>query len=141
SGEGDDIATFLNEAEAQLKPYLAEITDPQFLKMVQGIPEAAAAWAQVADYIAMGGNRPAIVACQQAAEAIRPLSLPTARWFEAYGQKIEQAQGVENLSPNTGLGNALQEGWQMWDRGRAAEAKVAAERALQAAMTPGERQA
>src|SRR5258708_9459492 len=109
--------------------------------MARGIDEAAAAWDRVGEAIVMGGRRPALTACQQAAEAIRPLSPAIARWFDAYLKQIEESQHVEHLSPNPALGAVLETGWELWDRGRGIDAKAAGEQALTACTTDGERRA
>jgi Protein kinase domain len=141
SGDGADIADFLIEARARLEPYAADISDPQFQALVEGIETARAEWARVTDYIALGGRRPAESACKKAAESLRPLNQPTAHWFDEYVRRIEEAPRVEFLSPNVTLGRALSEGWDSWDRGRGGEAQSCGEKALSVAATDSERRA
>ncbi len=138
ASDGANISDFLTEAHTILKPYTVNVNDPQFQAIVQGIDTTSAAWARVTDFIALGGRRPAITACQQAADAIRSLSRSTARWFEEYVRRIEEAQRVEYLSPNVALGRALSDGWEAWDRGRGGEAQGYGDKALGMARTDSE---
>ncbi len=141
ASDGSDIADFLVEAQTQLRPYASDITDPRFQAVVKGIDTAISEWTHVMDCIVMGGRRPAITACRQAADAIRPLNAATARWFDDLLQHIEEAPRVEHLSPNATLGRALAEGWEAWDRGRSGEAQGLGEKALAAARNDGEKRA
>jgi tetratricopeptide (TPR) repeat protein len=139
--DGANISQFLEDAQARLRPYGADVADPQFQAMIQGIDDATAAWLRVADFITLGGRRPTITACQQAADAIQPLNPSLARWFNEYAKRIEHITRIDELNPNAALGAALAQGWDQWDRGRAAEAKAAGEQALTHATNDGEKHA
>ena len=82
-----------------------------------------------------------MAASRQAADAIRLLNQPIARWFEDMQHRIEEAPRVESLSPNAALGRALAEGWEAWDRGRAGEAQGLGEKALAATTVDSEKRA
>jgi hypothetical protein len=141
NSDGSDIAEFLAAAHAQLNGYTADVGDPRFQTIVRGVETAIAEWNRVTDFIAMGGRRPAFTACRQAAEAIRPLNVAIARWFDEYVHKIEDAPRVEYLSPNVSFGRAMSDGWESWDRGRGGEAQASGEKALGLATSESERRA
>jgi len=141
ASDGANLSDFLINAQTVLKPYMVNVNDPQFQALAQGIDTTSAAWARVTDFIALGGRRPAVTACQQAADAIRPLNKAVARWFEEYIRRIEEAQRVEYLSPNVALGRALSDGWEAWDRGRGGEAQGYGDKALGIAKTDSEKRA
>lgn len=137
--DGGDIAAYLARAQAALAPYAADVRDPRFQDVVNGIETAIKAWAGALDSIVLGGRKPAVDACRAAAEAIRPLNRATALWFEEFARKVDEAQRVEQFSPNSLVGKALAEGWEQWDRGRSAESMQAGKRAADAAQTEAEK--
>ncbi|HVO44312.1 MAG TPA: hypothetical protein VMT34_16920, partial [Aggregatilineales bacterium] len=137
--DADTIVGFMNRARTELGAY--DLNDRQFAAILQGVGSASAAWAVAGDCIALGGRRPAAEACRAAAEAIRPLNPGAARWFADYAKRVEEASHVESLSPNAANGRAIMDGWEAWDRGKAAEAKAAGEKAAKAAVTDGEKRA
>jgi hypothetical protein len=132
---------WLYEVQTRLTVYEADLPDPQFAAIRQGVAEAIAALSDARDVLADGGRRPAMTDFATAANAIRLLNGNYARRFDETVRQIEEARYVEALSPNQVLGQALSEGWEAWDRGKNAEAQIAAERARAAATTTGERAA
>ncbi len=141
AADGGNIMAFLHDSEARLKPYIGDITDPGFQTMIGGIDATIEAWTHVVDSIAMGGRRPALNACQQAADTIHAMSQATERWFKEYQHRVEETPRIESLSPNLAFGRAMAEGWEAWDRGRGGEAQGMGDRALSAALIDGEKRA
>lgn len=136
---GETLATWFEDVQQFLLPYLDDLSDPALHEAARAIAEAGGRWMTVINYLALGRRRPTVLLLRETADLIRPINEHLAAWFGDLANRLPDALWVEKLSPNQPLAEALIAGWQAWDRGDALAAAQAGRAAYEVAVTDGER--
>lgn len=137
--DGVNLAEWFRDVREFLQPYLADLGDPRLQAIATAVERAADGWATAVNYVALGRRQPTIEVLRLTADEIRAVNEHLAAWLGTVANRIPDATFVEKHSANPPLADALISGWKAWDRGDGARAAQAAEQALSAAQTEGER--
>jgi serine/threonine protein kinase len=139
NADGSDLAAWLQQAQDDLNPFVERLFDEMLVGMVSGLKIAAQSWSDY-DNAALQGNRlGAVTALVNATNAVGTISPTLAGWFNHLRTLVSNAQYVERHALYGGLGRALADGWQNFDRGRLAEAEQLGDRALEIARSDSQR--
>ncbi|MEQ8671815.1 MAG: hypothetical protein RLP44_05065 [Aggregatilineales bacterium] len=123
AADGSDLEAWLMGAHSDLSPFLERLFDEMLQGMVEGLHDARRLWSQYA-IRALQGNRIEAVRClAEASEAVGTISPTLAGWFNQLRSVVEGASHVERHAIFGGLGRALADGWEAFDRGRLADAE------------------
>ena len=139
--DGSGLDNWLRDTRSDLKPFLEFLSDPLLNDMVSGLDVATRAWDKYAMATLQGNRASALDALTQASEALQTLSPTLSSWFIQLRSVVAGARYVERHALFGGLGRALADGWQTWDRGQLAEAARLAQRAREIARNNPQREA
>ena len=139
--DGSGLDNWLRDTRSDLNPFLEFLIDPLLNDMVSGLDVATRAWDNYALATLQGNRASALEALTQASEAVQTLSPTLASWFIQLRSVVAGARYVERHALFGGLGRALADGWQTWDRGQLAEAARLAQRAREIARNNPQREA
>ncbi|MCY3908001.1 MAG: hypothetical protein OXF63_12215 [Anaerolineaceae bacterium] len=139
--DGSGLDNWLRDTRSDLKPFLEFLFDPLLHDMVNGLDVATSAWDRYAMATLQGNRASALDALTQASEAVQTLSPTLSSWFIQLRSVVAGARYVERHALFGGLGRALADGWQTWDRGQLAEAARLAQRAREIARNNPQREA
>lgn len=121
--DGSDLEGWLNGVRRALLPYQERLFDDMLVGMVRGLEKAQRAWADYAVCVVHGDRAGAVARLTEAAEAVDVLSPTLAGWLQQLHNVIESALYVERHAIYGGLGRALADGWEAFDRGRLPDAE------------------
>ena len=139
--DGAGLDGWLRDTRSDLTPFLEYFFDDTLREMVGGLEVAAKAWDGYAMATLQGNRESALGALVQAAEAVNTSSPKLAAWFTQLRSVVAGARYVERHALFGGLGRALADGWQTWDRGQPGEAARLAQRAREIARNNPQRHA
>lgn len=139
--DGSGLDNWLRDTRSDLNPFMEFLTDPLLNDMVSGLDLATRAWDKYAMATLQGNRASALDALTQASEAVQTLSPTLSSWFIQLRSVVAGARYVERHALFGGLGRALADGWQTWDRGQLAEAARLAQRAREIARNNPQREA
>src|SRR5690606_30029192 len=97
--------------------------------MAEGVEIAGKAWAAYANATVQGNRTGTVEALVQATDAVGTISPTLAGWFNQLRTVVANASYVERHALYGGLGRALADGWESFDRGRLGEAEQLGQRA------------
>ncbi|MBL8131786.1 MAG: hypothetical protein JNL42_08000 [Anaerolineae bacterium] len=141
AADGSDLAAWLVEAQHDLSPFLNRLFDEMLVGMTLGLKLAAAAWEQYAEAAIRGSRADALTALAQAVDAISTVSPALAGWLNQLRSVVNNASYIERHALFGGLGRALADGWEQFDRGRLANAEQLGGQALEISRTDVDRDA
>jgi serine/threonine protein kinase len=139
SADGSDLESWLQTSQFDLEPFTERLFDEMLAGMVSGLKIAAHAWATYAEAIIQGNRIGAITALAKATEAVGTVSPTLAGWLNQLRTVVTNAQYVERHALYGGLGRALADGWEHFDRGRLGDAERLGIQAYEAARSDRER--
>ncbi len=139
--DGSDLEGWLRDTRSDLGPFLDYFFDDTLVEIVKGLEVATRAWDGFAMATLQGNRSAALDALTQAADAVNTLSPTLSAWFTQLRSVVAGARYVERHALFGGLGRALADGWQTWDRGQLAEAARLARRAREIARNNPQRHA
>ena len=137
--DGSGLDGWLRDTRSDLGPFLEYFFDETLTDMANGLEIAAKAWDGYAMATIQGNRESALDALTQASSAVNTLSPTLAAWFSQLRSVVAGARYVERHALFGGLGRALADGWQTWDRGQLAEAARLAQRAKEIARNNPQR--
>jgi len=139
AADGSDLEAWLHSARATLLPFTERLFDEMLVGMAEGLEIAAHAWGSYANVTVQGSRLGALNALTQATDAVGTVSPTLAGWFNHLRAVITSAQYVERHALYGGLGRALADGWEAYDRGRLADAEQLGQRAYEIARSDTQR--
>ena len=139
AADGSDLEAWLHAARQTLTPFTERLFDEMLVGMVEGLEIAARAWGSYANTTIQGSRLGTLNALTQATEAVGTVSPTLAGWFNHLRAVITSAQYVERHALYGGLGRALADGWEAYDRGRLADAEQLGQRAYEIARSDTQR--
>ncbi len=139
AADGSDLEGWLKATQDDLAPFVERLFDEFLVGMVNGLKIAEKAWADYANTLIQGNRGAAVNALTQATEAVGTISPTLAGWFNQLRSVISNAQYIERHALYGGLGRALADGWEAFDRGRLADAEQLGKRAYEIARTDPQR--
>lgn len=137
--DGSGLDTWLRDTRSDLGPFVEYLFDDTLTDMVNGLEVATRAWESFAMATIQGNRANALEALTQASGAVNVLSPTLSAWFTQLRSVVAGARYVERHALFGGLGRALADGWQTWDRGQLAEAARLAQRAKEIARNNPQR--
>jgi len=139
TADGSDLETWLKESQTDLMPFVERLFDEMLVGMVEGLAIAERSWTAYENATIQGNRIGAITALAQATDAVGTVSPTLAGWFNNLRTVITNTQYVERHSLYGGLGRALADGWEAFDRGRLADAEQLGKRASEIALNDPQR--
>ena len=139
--DGSDLEGWLNGVRRALLPYQERLFDDMLIGMVRGLETAQHAWADYAVCVVHGDRAGAVGRLNEAAKAVDVLSPTLSGWLQQLEGVIQSALYVERHAIYGGLGRALADGWEAFDRGRLPDAERLGQQAMEIARTESERSA
>ena len=137
--DGSGVDSWLRDTRSDLGPFLEYFFDETLTDMAAGLEIAARAWDGYAMATIQGNRASALDALTQASGSVNTLSPTLSAWFSQLRSVVAGARYVERHALFGGLGRALADGWQTWDRGQLAEAARLAQRAREIARNNQQR--
>ncbi|TVR20814.1 MAG: hypothetical protein EA396_09655 [Anaerolineaceae bacterium] len=133
AADGSDLAAWLDSAARQLSAYTGRLSDEMLDNMVSGVSATAAEWRRYADCAIIGDRDGGLSALDEAANGVQTVSPTLAGWLNQLHSVVAGAAYVQRHALFGGLGRALADGYEAFDRGRPAEAEQLGQRALEIA--------
>ncbi len=141
AADGSDLETWLETTKFDLAPFTERLFDEMLVGMVEGLDIAAHAWATYANMAIQGSRISAITALAEAIDAVGTISPTLAGWLNQLRTIVTNAQYVERHALYGGLGRALADGWEAFDRGRLVDAERLGQQAIEIARSDPQRYA
>lgn len=139
AADGSDLSGWLRGSQEDLQPFIERLFDEMLAGMVEGLRIAERAWESYDSTATQGNRAGAIHALTQATEAVGTISPTLAGWFNQLRSVITNARYIERHTLYGGLGRALADGWEAFDRGRLADAEQLGQRAVEIAQNDSQR--
>ncbi len=139
TADGTDVEGWLAGARADLTPFIERLFDEILVGMVDGLKIAGSAWTEYAAAIVQGNRIGAITALANATEAVGTVSPTLSGWLNQLRTVVDGASYVERNAIHGGLGRALADGWEAFDRGRLPDAERLGQQAMDIAKNEAER--
>jgi len=139
--DGSDLAQWLHDAQTDLAPFLERLFDEMLVGMTLGLRLTSTAWGQYADTVIQGNRIAAITALAQGMDAVSTVAPSLAGWLNQLRSLVTNATYIERHALFGGLGRALADGWDQFDRGKLVNAEQLATQAYDIARADGERDA
>lgn len=140
SADGGDIEAWLTNSRKDLIPFIERLSDPNLKTMAENFKRANSAWGEYGKYALQGNREGALTALNGAIERLALFAPTLAQWLRQLHGIVENASYIERHSLFGGLGRALADGWEAFDRGRLAEAERLGQHALEIARNETERE-
>jgi len=137
--DGGDLAGWFNDARSDLAPFVERLFDEVLVGMTLGLKLASAAWEQYADAAIQGDRVGAITALTTTLDAISTVAPALAVWLNQLRSLVSNASYVERHALYGGLGRALADGWEQFDRGKLTNAEQLGAQAYDIARSDIER--
>lgn len=139
--DGSDLGDWLRDAQNDLAPFIERLFDEMLVGMTLGLKLAANAWDQYAEAAIQGNRAGALTALTQAVDAISTISPALAGWLNQLRALVNNAAYIERHALFGGLGRALADGWEQFDRGKLGNAEQLGAQAFEIARNDTERDA
>jgi hypothetical protein len=139
AADGSDLATWLETTRQDLLPFQERLFDDMLFSMIAGLESASQAWNVYSEKTIQGDRYGSIDALTQAIDSVSTISPTLAGWLNQVRTIITNAQYVERHALYGGLGRALADGWEAFDRGRLADAERLGQQAIEIARTDSQR--
>lgn len=139
AADGADLEDWLKNARRDLQPFLERLFDETLVSMALGLEIAATNWAAYAAAAVQGNRVAALAALSETTDSVSAISPALAGWMSQLRTIITGAAYVERHALHGGLGRALADGWENFDRSRLMEAERLGIQAFEAARSDAER--
>lgn len=141
AADGSDLADWLLETHRFLEPFVEQLFDELLVEIVEGLATAMSAWKAYGEAVLMGDRASAINALTRATDVVSFLSPTLAGWFNQLRNVISGTRYIERHALHGGLGRALADGWEAFDRSRLADAERLGQQAFEIARDEAGRNA
>lgn len=141
AADGSDLSAWLRAAESDLEPFNERLFDEMLVGMTLGLRTAAESWDVYAERVIQGNRIGAVTALSDAIDAISTISPTLAGWLNQVRGAVGTAGYVERHALYGGLGRAIADGWEHFDRGRLNDAERLGGQAYDIARNDTEREA
>ncbi|MCU0496357.1 MAG: hypothetical protein MUF87_03280 [Anaerolineae bacterium] len=139
AADGSDLELWFKRTEGELQGFQRNLFDDLISSMVDGVKTAGVAWETYAAATLQGDRGGALIALGKAIDGINALSPTLSGWLNQVRGIIETTQYIERHALYGGLGRALADGWEAFDRSRLADAERLGQHAYEIARSEGER--
>jgi hypothetical protein len=139
AADGTDLEGWLTAARKDLLPFVERLFDEILAGMVDGLEIAAQTWADYMAAVVRGDRLGAVTQLVDASDAVGTISPTLAGWFNQLHTVIDGARYIERHAVHGGLGRALADGWEAFDRGRLADAERLGQQAVEISRNEIER--
>ncbi len=139
NADGSDLENWLTATRGELIPYNERTFDEMLAGMVSGLEIAGRDWRGYAAAAVQGNRIGAVTALAQAIEAVGTVSPTLSGWLNQLRTVISNASYIERHALYGGLGRALADGWEHFDRGRLIESERLGGTAFEATRDDAER--
>ncbi|MCC6894039.1 MAG: hypothetical protein IT321_14545 [Anaerolineae bacterium] len=139
AADGSDLASWLEITARDLTPFRERLFDELLVRMIGGLETAQQAWATYADTTIQGDRLGSIEALSEAIDHVSVISPTLAGWLNQVRTIITNAQYIERHALFGGLGRALADGWEAYDRGKLADAERLGQQAYEIARDDAQR--
>lgn len=139
AADGSDLADWLVSTRNDLLPFRERLFDEMLVGMIGGLESASQAWSTYADTTIQGDRIGSIEALAEAVDSVSTISPTLAGWLNQVRTIITNAQYVERHALYGGLGRALADGWEAFDRSRLADAERLGQQAYEIARDDAQR--
>ncbi|MFN8375511.1 MAG: hypothetical protein U0694_21875 [Anaerolineae bacterium] len=139
AADGSDLEGWLQESRRDLAPFVDRLFDEMLTGMVGGLEIAERAWNVYAEEAIQGNRLATVTALTQAADAVATISPTLSGWLNQLRTIISNAHYIERHALHGGLGRALADGWEAFDRGRLQDAERLGQQAYEIARSENER--
>ncbi|RMF81898.1 MAG: hypothetical protein D6737_03605, partial [Chloroflexi bacterium] len=136
--DGSDLANWLRTTHDDLMPYTEHLFDELLHTMVNGLQVAAEGWDEFATTTIQGNRTGAVTALAKTIQAIETIAPALAGWLRQLQGIIDSTRYVERHAVFGGLGRALADGWEAFDRGNLADAERLGQQAYEIARAEPE---
>lgn len=140
SADGGDIEAWLTNSRKDLTPFIERLSDPNLKTMAENFKRASASWGEYGKFALQGNREGALGALDNSIERLSLFAPTLGQWLSQLHGIVENASYIERHSLFGGLGRALADGWEAFDRGRLAEAERLGQHALEIARNETERE-
>ena len=123
AADGSDLEDWLERASNKLHPFQERLFDEMLVSMVDGLNTALNAWRMYQNMVLQGNRLDVETALLQASDAVNVISPALSQWFRQLRVVVEGANYIERHALPGGLGRALADGWQAFDKGRLSDAE------------------
>ncbi len=139
AADGSDLAGWFETTARDLTPFRERLFDELLISMIAGLETAHQAWAIYAETTVQGDRLGSIEALTEAIDSVSTISPTLAGWLNQVRTIVTNAQYVERHALFGGLGRALADGWEAYDRGRLADAERLGQQAYEIARDDAQR--
>ncbi len=139
AADGSDLAGWLETTGRDLTPFRERLFDELLVSMIAGLETARQAWATYAETTIQGDRLGSIEALTEAVDSVSTISPTLAGWLNQVRTIVTNAQYVERHALFGGLGRALADGWEAYDRGRLGDAERLGQQAYEIARDDAQR--
>jgi hypothetical protein len=141
SADGSDLQEWFTTTQNQMTPFLQSLFDELLIKMVDGVKDADKAWNEYSSVVLQGSREGAVSALTRAIDAVTTISPTLTAWLNQLRSVVEGSGYVERHALYGGLGRALADGWEAFDRSRLPDAERLGQHAFEIAKSEDERMA
>lgn len=138
AADGSDLETWLKQSREDLQPFTERLFDDMLVSMVEGLDTASDAWAMYRAVVIQGDRLNVQTALTHAKESVNTISPTLAGWLHQLLTLINGARYIERHSVPGGLGRALADGWEAFDRGSLPDAQRLGQQAFEIARSEDE---
>jgi hypothetical protein len=135
SADGSDLEAWLVSSRQDLQPFAERLFDEMLVGMIEGLEIASQSWASYANDTIQGNRISAITALALAIDAVGTVSPTLAGWLNQLRTVVTNAHYIERHALYGGLGRALADGWEAFDRGRLVDAERLGQQAAEIARS------
>ncbi|MFW5748444.1 MAG: hypothetical protein ACOCYT_02390, partial [Chloroflexota bacterium] len=135
AADGSDLAQWFTDAQEDLRPFTERLFDEMLVDMVHGLQMGAEAWRAYSDCVIQGNRAGALESLDSASSAVQTISPTLAGWLDQLRGIVERTPYVQRNAVFGGLGRALADGYEAFDRARLQEAEQLGQRAVEIATS------
>jgi serine/threonine protein kinase len=139
AADGSDLEHWLQESRRDLATFIDRLFDEMLSGMVEGLEIAEHAWGIYAEEAIQGNRLATVTALAEAADAVATISPTLSGWLNQLRTIVTNASYIERHALHGGLGRALADGWEAFDRGRLQDAERLGQQAYEIARSENER--
>ncbi len=139
AADGSDLGAWLETTGRDLTPFRERLFDELLVTMIAGLETARQAWATYAETTIQGDRLGSVEALTEAVDSVSTISPTLAGWLNQVRTIVTNAQYIERHALFGGLGRALADGWEAYDRGKLADAERLGQQAYEIARDDSQR--
>ncbi len=141
AADGSDLTDWLLQAENSLQGYKDHLFDDMLGTMVTGLQDARENWQDYAQAAIVGNRGIALDALDSAAKGVSLVSPTLTAWLNQLRSVVTNSAYVQRHALFGGLGRALADGYEAFDRGRLPEAEQLGQRGVEIATDETQKEA